>query len=201
MHAFRRRHGELTCTLEEAELTILSSLAQQLVELLTSDAMPPMCSGALDVDSKRSDEDILGELERELNEPTEPDFCTDDSVDPVLRRLFPDAYRDDTTASAEFRRFSQADQRDEKLNSAVVVIADLNQVGHDRRCVVADEHVEDWLKTLTALRLALSVRLGIASAADQDRLAELPDSDPNTTVFSIYEWLGWVQESLLDCLH
>ncbi len=201
MHAFRRRHGELTCTLEDAELTILSSLARQFVELLTSDAMPPMCSDALDVDSKRSDEDILGELERELNEPTEPNFCTNSAVDPVLRRLFPDAYRDDSAASAEFRRFSQADQRDEKLNSAVVVIADLNQVGHDRRCVVADEHVEDWLKTLTALRLALSVRLGIASAADQDRLAELPDSDPSTSVFSIYEWLGWVQESLLDCLH
>lgn len=201
MHGFRRRHGELTCTLEDAELTILSSLTQQFVELLTSDAMPPMCSDALDVDSKRSDEDILGELERELNEPTEPNFCTNTAVDPVLRRLFPDAYRDDSAASAEFRRFSQSDQRDEKLNSAVVVIADLNQVGHDRRCVVADEHVEDWLKTLTALRLALSVRLGIASAADQDRLAELPDSDPNTTVFSIYEWLGWVQESLLDCLH
>lgn len=201
MHAFRRRHGELTCTLEDAELTILSSLARQFVELLTSDAMPPMCSDALDVDSKRSDEDILGELERELNEPTEPNFCTNSAVDPVLRRLFPDAYRDDSAASAEFRRFSQADQRDEKLNSAVVVIADLNQVGRDRRCVVADEHVEDWLKTLTALRLALSVRLGIASAADQDRLAELPDSDPSTSVFSIYEWLGWVQESLLDCLH
>lgn len=201
MHGFRRRHGELTCTLEDAELTILSSLTQQFVELLTSDAMPPMCSDALDVDSKRSDEDILGELERELNEPTEPNFCTNTAVDPVLRRLFPDAYRDDSAASAEFRRFSQSDQRDEKLNSAVVVISDLNQVGHDRRCVVADEHVEDWLKTLTALRLALSVRLGIASAADQDRLADLPDSDPSTSVFSIYEWLGWVQESLLDCLH
>ncbi|SER58360.1 protein of unknown function [Propionibacterium cyclohexanicum] len=200
MHAFRRRHGELTCTLEDAELTILAGLAQQLVELLTSEAMPPVGSGALTAGSGDSDADILGELEREFTDPVEGDFCSDEGVDPVLRRLFPDAYRDDPAAAAEFRRFSQAEQRDAKLNSAVVVIADLNQVGRDRRCVVSDEHVEDWLKTLTALRLALSVRLGITSSVDQDELAELPDADPRTTVFSIYEWLGWVQESLLDCL-
>lgn len=179
----------------------MSNLAQQLVELLTSQAMPPVRSGALDGDSGGSEEDIFGELERELSQPVDAGFCSDSSVDPVLRRIFPDAYRDDDKASAEFRRFSQAEQRDAKLNSAVAVISDLNQVGHDRRCVVPDEHVEDWLKTLTALRLAVSVRLGIETASDQDMLAELPDSDPRTSVFSIYEWLGWVQESLLDCLH
>lgn len=38
---------------------------------------------------------------------------------------------------------------------------------------------------------------GPLDAEDSERIAELPDDDPRSWVFSIYEWLGWIQESLL----
>ena len=55
-------------------------------------------------------------------------------------------------------------------------------------------------RVATNLRLAVAVRLGIEDAQSADVLAELPASDPRAWVFDIYEWLGWVQESLLACL-
>ncbi|WP_316671106.1 DUF2017 domain-containing protein [uncultured Propionibacterium sp.] len=195
MHSFRRRRGQLTCTFEAAELSVMISLVGQLMELLTGDGMPGTAPGGL------GEQDLFAELEREFNEAPADDFCQNPDVDPALRRLFPDAYRNDPRASNEFRRFSLAEQRDAKLNAAVAMLADLNQVGDDMRCAVPDEHIGAWLKTLTAVRLALSVRLGILTADDADRLGELPEDDPQAAIFSIYEWLGWVQESLLDCLH
>ncbi|MFK5210229.1 DUF2017 domain-containing protein [Propionibacterium freudenreichii] len=201
MHGFRRRRGQLTCTFEDTELTILCSLTKTLLQLLRSDAMPPVRARSWNDSSDCSPEALFAELENQMGCEVKADFATNPEVDPVLRRLFPDAYRDDEGASTEFRRFSQASERDEKLDAAVAMLSDMNQVGHDGRCAVPDEHVNDWLKTLTALRVAVAVRLGIKTSADADELGELPDEDPRTAVFSIYEWLGWVQESLLDCLH
>jgi len=173
----------------------MTSLVNQLMELLTGDGMPQPASNGL------GEQDLFAELERDLNGATTDDFNQNPDVDPALRRLFPDAYQDDPRAAAEFRRFSQAEQRDAKFDAAVEMLADLNQVGDDMRCTVPDEHVDAWLKTLTAVRLALSVRLDILTADDIDRLAELPENEPRAAIFSVYEWLGWVQESLLDCLH
>lgn len=121
-------------------------------------------------------------------------------VDPVLQRLFPDAYPHDPAASREFRRFTQSTQRNAKVRAATQVMADIDHLEGQGRCSVPDDHVDSWLTTLTNLRLALAVRLDIQDADEADRLAELPEDDPRAWVFSIYEWLGWVQESLLDCL-
>lgn len=200
MHSFRRRHGQLTCTFEGAELTILSNLSNTLVELLRSEAMPPMCHSSLTGAQDNSTQALFDELESQLGYEGAEDFANNPDIDPVLRRLFPDAYVNDPQASAEFRRFSQSTERDEKMDAVVAVMSDLHQVTADGRCTVADDHVDDWLKTLTALRLGVAARLDIQTAIDADDLAELPDDDPRTAVFSIYEWLGWVQESLLDCL-
>lgn len=200
MHGFRRRHGQLTCTFEGPELMIVSSLTKSLVQLLRSEAMPPTNSNSWPEPSDNPEAALFAQLAGELDYEIAADFATNPDIDPVLRRLFPDAYRDDPAAAAEFRRFSQCDERDEKLSAVVALLADINQVGQDGRCVVPEEHIDDWLKALTSLRLGLAVRLGIESAADADELAELTDDDPRSDVFSIYEWLGWVQESLLDCL-
>lgn len=200
MHGFRRRRGQLTCTLEDTERTILCGITTTLVQLLRSDEMPPVRANAWSEPGCDSAEALFAELEGQLDCDIKADFASNPDVDPVLRRLFPDAYRDDAQASTEFRRFSQAEERDRKLDSAVAVLSDINQVGHDGRCTVPDDHVEDWLKTLTALRLAVAVRIGIKTAADADELAGLDDQDPRAAIYSIYEWLGWVQESLLDCL-
>ena len=82
----RSKHVFATFTAFEADL--MRSLAAQLVELLRNEAAAP--SGATDP------------LEA-LLDFTGPTSAPDD---PVLARLFPDAYRGDDEAAGEFRRFT-----------------------------------------------------------------------------------------------
>lgn len=95
--------------------------------------------------------------------------------DPALRRLFPSAYADDE-ADAEFRRFTEADAARAKIEAALTMWQDLGDPAQVR---VPDHHFEAWLKTLTAIRLVLSER-----------------DDPELE--DVHEWVGWVQESLLQ---
>jgi len=192
MHTFRHDLDAMTASFEEAELNILRSLLCQLIELL-SDGQPR---------SRRCpdpDEDIFSRLERELGFDDELDAPLDYyfQPDPVLIRLFPKAYLDDDHASDEFARYTQPALLADKLDCAQLVLADLqpDARGH---CLIPAEHYQAWFKSLTNLRLALAVRLEIDDADDADRLAELPDDNPNAWIYGIYEWLGWVQECLLS---
>ena len=55
-------------------------------------------------------------------------------------------------------------------------------------------------RTLTALRLAVATRLGITDAESADELADLPDDDPRSFMVSVYDWLGFAQETLISAL-
>lgn len=188
----------VVCDFEPAELDLLESLLGQLIELLLDDAAAPGGPGtnrlpAIDDES----DDIFARLEREMA-PNEDYFDLQPAIDPVLKRLYPDAYPHDAAASHDFQRFTQTAQRDDKVACAQQMLADLAQARADGgRCRVRVAHTTAWLKALTNLRLALAVRMDIQHADDADELAELPDEDPRSWVFSIYEWTGWVQESLL----
>ena len=57
------------------------------------------------------------------------------------------------------------------------------------------EEVESWLRTLTSVRLAVATRLGIHDAAAADEPAALPDEDPRSFMVSVYDWLGFAQET------
>ncbi|MEJ7755917.1 MAG: DUF2017 family protein [Nocardioidaceae bacterium] len=59
--------------------------------------------------------------------------------------------------------------------------------------------VQAWLRSLTDIRLSVAVRLGIES--DEDLVA-VADSDDETVVVmsDIYDWLGYVQETLVQSL-
>src|SRR5688500_5882820 len=47
--------------------------------------------------------------------------------DPVLARLFPDAYRDDGEAAGEFRRYTEMDLREGKREAADIVLGALSE--------------------------------------------------------------------------
>ncbi|MDK9345109.1 DUF2017 family protein [Propionibacterium freudenreichii] len=89
MHGFRRRRGQLTCTFEDTELTILCSLTKTLLQLLRSDAMPPVRASSWNDSSDCSPEALFAELENQMGCEVKADFATNPEVDPVLRRLFP----------------------------------------------------------------------------------------------------------------
>jgi uncharacterized protein DUF2017 len=191
MRKFTRRRGMITTQLSAYEVELLTSLVKQLVELV-SDGDP----GAFPGGPEAADpfEELVAELEVDTDEP-------EVSEDPVLKRLFPDAYPHDTAASAEFRRFTERDLRATKVAEAQVVLDRLatTELGARDLRIPRDE-VEAWLRTLTSVRLAVATRLGITDAAAADELNALPDDDPRSFMASVYDWLGFAQETMINAL-
>lgn len=129
-------------------------------------------------------------------------------TDPVLLRLFPDAYREDDEAASDFRRFTERGLRDSKAATAATVLASLATADgagppaknrEKIRIELDPAECEAWLRTLTDLRLALGTRLGVADS-DEDDWHGLDENDPRRHVHDVYDWLGWVQETLVRTL-
>ncbi len=192
MRAFRRDGAELVTVIEAHERMLLESLVEQYIELLggQESGFPPG--------------DPLAALAHELTAES-----TMDHSDPVIQRLFPDAYPDDPGANAEFQRYAQQGQRQERVAAATRVLADLDlpdvedmfadpMTSEELR--IPDAHADDWLRTLNGLRLTLAVRLGIEDDQAHEELAALPMDDPRLQLAMLYDWFGLVLESLLEVL-
>jgi hypothetical protein len=188
--AKHRRSGRLIATFSGFEADLLRSLASQLVELLRNEAAVP-----------RENADPLEAMLSFDGPTTEPE-------DPVLARLFPTAYADDEESAAEFRRFTEGALRDGKASGAAAIIDSLeeaglpHQLGEERLVIDVELDEADalvWLKSFTDLRLALATRLEVVED-DQTYWAALPDDDPRAQAHDIYEWIGALQETLVDAL-
>jgi hypothetical protein len=188
---FVRRRGMVTTRLSSYEVELLDSLVRQLVELV-SDGEPEDFSAAPATD------DPFEQLTRDLQaDPDEPEI----SDDPVLRRLFPNAYPHDAEASSDFRRFTERELKTTKVNEAQVVLDRLHSTEAGQRDLrIPPDEVDAWLRTLTSVRLAVATRLGITDAESADALAQLPDEDPRTFMVSVYDWLGFAQDTLLSAI-
>ena len=191
MKKFHRRRGVIITQLSAYEVELLASLIMQLIELI-SDGEPE--GFATPAEANDPFEEIVKNLEGEPDEPGPLE-------DPVLKRLFPDAYPDDTAASADFRRFTERDMKATRVAEARVVLERLatTELGARDLKIPANE-VESWLRTLTSVRLAVATRLGIHDAAAADDLAALPEDDPRSFMVSVYDWLGFAQETLISAL-
>ena len=187
----KRRRGGVAATFEPGEAHVIASLTSQVVELLRDR------NGEL-----ASDPDPLaGELGLSGGPSLPPD-------DPVLQRLLPDAYRDDSDESAEFRRFTERSLTSAKVANAEAVLASLREAGLDDLDEDSEESVEveldpaavqAWLRTLTDVRLSLAVRLGIE--ADEDAmLLHQSEDEAVLAMTELYDWLGYVQETLVSAL-
>jgi hypothetical protein len=119
------------------------------------------------------------------------------SDDPALARLFPDAYADDEEAAAEFRRFTERSLRDTKLAHARTVASALEGAGD--KLVLSDGEAQSWLGTLNDLRLTLGSRLGVTED-NHEALLSLPDDHPLAGLALVYDWLTWLQETLVRAL-
>ena len=49
------------------------------------------------------------------------------------------------------------------------------------------------------IRLALATRLGVEDG-DEAMWHALPDDDPRAQAHDIYEWIGWLQETIVEAL-
>lgn len=192
MSAFHRhrRSKLIIANFTGFEADLLRSLASQLVELLRNEAAVP-----------RDDVDPL-EAMFDFSGPTQ------EPEDPVLARLFPTAYPTDEEAASEFRRFTEGTLRDGKANAAIAIIDGLEEAGLPQELtedglmidVELDEPTaETWMRSFTDLRLALATRLGVEED-DEEYWASLPDDDPRAQAHDIYDWVGYLQETLVQAL-
>ncbi|MGW0468547.1 DUF2017 domain-containing protein [Streptomyces sp. NPDC003027] len=179
--------GGAAVALDEVEVSILRSLAVQLMELIGP-----------------GDEPVEGE------DPLAALFAEGPSqapTDPALKRLFPDAYGDEDeelrAAAADFRRYTENDLRARKRADALAVVRSLDALSSGEGGVVlkltADES-RAWLGALNDLRLTIGTRLEVTDEDEGGELYRLPDSDPRKPMVMAYLWLGALQESLVETL-
>ena len=192
MSAFHRhrRSRLIIANFTGFEADLLRSLAGQLVELLRNEAAVP-----------REDGDPF-EAMMDFSGPTQ------EPEDPVLARLFPTAYPNDEEAASEFRRFTEGALRDGKAAAAIAIIDGLEEAGLPPELtedglmidVELDEAAaETWMRSFTDLRLALATRLEVEEG-DEAYWHSLPDDDPRAQAHDIYEWVGYLQETLVGAL-
>jgi hypothetical protein len=217
--------GGAAIALDRVEISILRSVALQLLELIGPDKAPG--------------DDPLDALFTEG--PSEP------PADPALARLFPDAYGEPGTEAdeetrrlaAEFRRYTEDELRAGKRENLLAMIRTLDQAasrladggpeeldqeadgGLDADEEPGEEPGDDgdlgdgglpvvltldpdecarWLRGLNDMRLALAVRLDITDEDDLDRLFARPPGHPTRPMAVAYLWLGRLQESLVETL-
>lgn len=189
MGGFARHHGTglVIANFSGFEADLLRSLAAQLVELLR-DEQP-------EVDEHLDPLEAMFNFSGPVDEPE----------DPVLLRLFPTAYADDPEAAGEFRRYTEPSLREGKERTALAVISALEDGGLPPEAEDLDlvidveldaEEAGAWLRALTDLRLALAARLGVEEGDEEFWLA-LPDEDPRAAAHDIYDWLAYLQETLV----
>jgi hypothetical protein len=188
---FRRsRRGHVTVTFDEVELSLLASLLGQLLDLLAAEDRPD----ALAADAAGNEDD---ELSSTLGIDVGIGTATTPPVDPALARLFPDAYREDSDAAGEFRRYTELDLRAGKQSAARTALATLGAPG--RKVTLDGEQAGCWLTALNDLRLTLGTRLEVTE--DHEAMIErLPDDDPRRQALDVYLWLGYLQETLVHAL-
>jgi hypothetical protein len=187
-----RRSGAAVATFTVFEADLLRSLAGQIIELLRNES----ATGAVQEDDPL--EAMMDDSAHEFGGPTVP------PDDPVLARLFPTAYSDDEEAASDFRRFTEATLRDGKAAAAAAIIDNLEDAGlpaEPEDGIFIDVELDPatamtWMRSFTDMRLAIATRLGVEDD-DEDFWAALPDEDPRSQVHDIYDWLGYLQETLV----
>ncbi|MBU6347509.1 MAG: DUF2017 family protein [Actinomycetales bacterium] len=170
---FNLKKSVVVLDLTEIETELLTSLVHQMLQLLH------------DPDEEEHTDPLAKMIG--MNGPTEI------SDDPVLARLFPDAYRDNPEHSAEFRRFTWNDLQQRKIQHGHLVLENLKRFPGEKK--LSEPEVNAWLLTLNDLRLALGTRIGLDNETELQLTNEsLPP------VFGVYDWLTGLQGTLIDCL-
>lgn len=150
----RDESGAIRIVFTSQEAHVLVNLTEQLLELLGDGAL----NAGVEMDPLLQMMGFGGS-----EQPPE---------DPVLRRLLPNAYKDEKSAS-EFRRYTEHGMREKKRAHAMQIYESLTTTDDDwdgdqpieRGSVEVTFQESDgmaWLGGLNDLRLALAVRLGVS---------------------------------------
>jgi Domain of unknown function (DUF2017) len=194
---FRRTARGVSGRFSAAEASVVRTLVGQVAELLGAD------DPAADPAGRPPAGQVPGAGEQapwsadELEAMFSLGGSADPPDDPAIARLLPNGYRDDPEAAAEFRRYTEQGLRSGKVAAARTVLATLP--GKGGRVHLGREDAEVWLRALNDVRLTLGVRLGITEDYEQE-LAANSGADPRSAYLQVYDWLSFLQESLVRAL-
>jgi Domain of unknown function (DUF2017) len=180
---FRASAGGATARFAAAQAAIIRSLVSQVAELVGGEEMPP------------GGDELAAELGLEADLGLADSAALPD--DPILARLLPDAYADDPQAAGEFRRYTERSLRSGKVAAAQTVLDTLPASGG--RVRLSGDDAQAWLRALNDVRLSLGVVLGVTEDFD-DTAMTLTADDPRAAYVGVYQWLAYLQESLVDAL-
>ncbi|HEX2295953.1 MAG TPA: DUF2017 family protein [Actinomycetota bacterium] len=136
-------------------------------------------------------------LLRELASETKTLFEADiPRADPVVARLFPDAYEDPADAQT-YHDLVGGELRSEKARALEAVTQSLGPSG-DAAVTLDDELTSAWLAWLADVRLAVGTRLGVTA---ETMGAEVDPGSPEAPAYEVLHWLGWIQESIIERVH
>jgi Domain of unknown function (DUF2017) len=146
--------------------------------------------GGIKLRLEEHEADLMRELAEEMKALLEADIPR---ADPVIGRLFPDAY--DAAPDAEaYRDLVEDDLKGAKRRARAVVEETLGRRG-SVSTTLSSEEAEMWLTFLTDVRLAIGTRLEIT----EERMgADIDPDDPDAAALSVLHWLGWLQEMTLQ---
>jgi hypothetical protein len=215
---FRATRRGVTCWFAPPQAGIIRTLVGQVAELLGSGAEATTgeattgeaTTGEATTGEAAAGEAAAGEatagenpLEGSWDSPEEfaamlgLSTSTNAPEDPVLARLLPDGYRDDAEAAGDFRRYTEQDLRSGKVATARTVLATLPEDGG--HILLSADDAQAWLRAINDVRLALGVRLSITEDF-QERMGQPEPDDPRSAYFWVYDWLTYLQETLVRAL-
>ncbi|WP_156755735.1 DUF2017 domain-containing protein [Actinokineospora pegani] len=183
MRPWKRRGDAVTAEIDQQEAAVLRGLVSQIEDMLRARV-------------EETPQDELAELTGIRTGPsTSPD-------DPILSRLLPDFHRldddnpskEDLDSAAALRSLHEPALLDRKTGVAATVLSTCPPGGGEVRLTL--EEADAWLSALNDVRLAL----GTAIEVSEDMPEELPEDDPRSPHLSVYHWLTWVQETLVQAL-
>jgi len=194
-----RRGGGVAASFAASQAGIIRALVSQVADLVGSD---PAAGGPADTAdpadaSVSSAAGAAGNSLEDLAELLANSGSATPPEDPVLARLLPDAYLDDSAAAGDFRRFTERELRSGKVAAARTVLDTLPEGGG--RVELSEEDAQVWLRALNDVRLALGVRLSITEDFGE-RMDDLDPADPRSAYMWVYDWLTFLQETLVRAL-
>lgn len=180
MKNWRRKGDGLVTSMPALEAELLRGLVGQVKDMLA-------------VRAQVGADDELAKLTGMRMGPT----ATPES--PLLARLLPDFQRvdldSDALADVAVARSVHEPEIVEHKTAAAQVILDTTPVAGGK-IGLTGEQAQSWLSALTDVRLVLGTAVGVTEEMPEVLL----DDDPRSPQYSAYQWLTWMQDSLVQAL-
>ncbi|WP_029212799.1 MULTISPECIES: DUF2017 domain-containing protein [Arsenicicoccus] len=191
--AFRRHGDRIVGHLDEDERELVASLLVQVGRLIRGmgPAIPDPTGDPLT--------DAMAGLSAEPPRR---------QADPALRRLFPDARRDEgqqaEEEAQEFRRLTEMGLRQRKVATIDAAVSLLEHATDPEVLTLTTAQAGQLTVALTDVRLVLGERLGLRTDEDAEALEELVEQygedHPHVQTAALYDFLTWIQETLAEAL-